>query len=356
MTQEVLPLRFVNTPTVMEVYEAGHKAEALGLDEEDEEKLSDEYDKVDGNEAYYRILFEHLNKGRVEGTVAGNEGLFDWAKKAVQGVIDTIRAFFQWVWNLFGGKSKKVEQKTEQLEKQVKKVGVKSGDIEYPASYVQVWGAAGKPPAALAWMHEKIAKVEKGIDQCSRHSGLIAKYCDKIHSIYSPKIANFGLFKADVEKAIAEHGKTVGALFTSADASNWVGGTKVTVSKEGKVVIARMPGGIKAVKGAKFKTNLTEVEKILSEIASANSKFDDLVKKNAELEDKSIKLMENALNMLKVFATNNTGKAKEVMALMKKVTNNAMATIRAHDLLFTEVLLSATYLVNAALSTGGTKE
>lgn len=117
MRPPVVAKRFVNTPTVFALHEQEFGEDGLEDVEEAKEELSEEYDRVTGNEALYKTVFSYLERnGGVSIHRSGNEGLVDGVKAVIKAVIDFFKGLFRGIYNMFTGGSKTVEDRATKMQ------------------------------------------------------------------------------------------------------------------------------------------------------------------------------------------------------------------------------------------------
>ena len=117
MRPPVVAKRFVNTPTVFALHEQEFGEDGLEDVEEAKEELSEEYDRVTGNEALYKTVFSYLERnGGVSIHRSGNEGLVDGVKAVIKVVIDFFKGLFRGIYNMFTGGSKTVEDRATKMQ------------------------------------------------------------------------------------------------------------------------------------------------------------------------------------------------------------------------------------------------
>lgn len=123
MRPPVVAKRFVNTPTVFALHEQEFGEDGLEDVEEAKEELSEEYDKVTGNEALYKTVFSYLERnGGVSIQRSGNEGLVDGVKAVIKAVIDFFKGLFRGIYNMFNGGSEAVEDRVAKTQARFKLV------------------------------------------------------------------------------------------------------------------------------------------------------------------------------------------------------------------------------------------
>lgn len=351
MSTQALPNRFINSPTVMESYQQEHPESPVDLSDEEVEELSNEYNKVSGNEGYYKLLFEHLRPQQEAITRAGNEGLVSWTKSAIGSFIDAIKKFFKWIWSFFFGKAKQLEKKSEALEDDLKAHGVKDGDIPYPMVYTQLWADPKPVPKNLDWMKTFLAKLNKALDAGIAHAEAMQAFCNNIKSV---------LIVSQSEQRIGDyiknHHNKVHGIFKGFDTS-FVGIAKAIVGDNGKVVIVNNPKLLKKQANPTFKTNVTAVENLRKEADKAAEKFETLLGKTVGLEKNLIKSMEESLTFAQSLnLEKGGGKTEALINKVKRVASDYMVTVKSQDLLFMQLTKGALDIIAAAIATSSKKK
>lgn len=364
MSSQVIPRRFINTPTVGEVYKEEHPEATLDIAEEDVEALSKEYDQADrtGTEGYYKLLFEHIHQAH-KGTphnVAGNEGIVSWVKDMVSGFIEAIKKFFKWVYGWFSGKKEAVEKKATSLSDRLKEHGVKTGDIPYPKSYTDLWGKPTKVPNSLDWMNAALDAVLKAMDESKKHKAEYRKFAEDIQKSLTGSGTPFiSQFKGTLDKRVAAHGKAVQAIFGAKDGqwSQWAGIGLVNVGNDGKVSIS-VKNKILPNKGAQptFKTNTSKVESLRTKMKTILDRWGEQVKDTADLENITLKQMNKSMDWASSVELVNQKAAQAIVAKIKKTVSDMMVTIKAEDNLFVNLTMSGYAILSASVNDSGQKE
>jgi len=351
MSTQALPNRFINSPTVMESYQVEHPESPVDLSDEEVEDLSDEYNKVSGNEGYYKLLFEHMRPQQEAITRSGNEGLVSWTKSAISSFIEGIKKFFKWIWSFFFGKAKQLEKKSENIEDDLKTHGVKSGDIPYPLVYAQLWANPKPVPKNLDWMKTFLTQLNKALDAATDHADAMQNFCNNVKSVL---IISHGTSK--LEDYIKSHNTKVHGIFKGFDKS-FVGASKAIVGENGKVVIVNDPKLLKKQGNPNFTTNVSAVENLRKEANKAAEKFETLLGKTVGLEKNMIKSMEDGLTFAQSLNLEKaTGKTEAIINKLKRVTSDYMVTVKSQDLLFMQLTKGALDIIAATINTSGKKD
>lgn len=355
MSDYVHPLRFVNTPTVKEIWEAenGKEVESESTDAE-VQATSDEYDRVSGNEGFYQLFLKHSPKPMSSRDLySGTESFWDEIKKGVNYVIDSVKKFFKWVYSFFTSKKELVERTKNKLSKVIDVKGVKEGDIAYPALTAAIWNANGKPGSSLSWMSAKITEVDKAISKAMEYKDATKVFVEEVGKAMA-KHGQLHKSKADVDNLVANFSKKVATFFPEGP---FLGLTTVTINKDGKIILKRN-GAIsqKAVQG-KYRTDVSSAKTILKSIEHANEEFGVLTTENMKLETVLIKGLEQSLRTGTNFDNNDKPGAKAVSEKVKSITNVYMANVKTLENVIHKSINAALGVVKSAIpNDSGNKE
>jgi len=357
MTEQALPLRFVNTPTVKEIYEQEHEGEDLGLDDEDVEKLSDEYDRAGSEGYYHRVVFSYLKSQQRSLTdVTGNEGFGEWVKKTVTGFIESVKKFFAWLWSFFGGKKEQVERKAKALDERLKEHGAKTGDIPYAKTYIQAWGSPKPVPASLDWLGGVIDALGKAVGQVESHHTAFKAFVESVKSINYKDGPFISDKKSKLDAEVTKYGNATKSAYGNipvGEWKEWVGIGLISIGKDGKVTVSVnnkiLPQGDKQ---PTFKTNTTQVENLLKKFVIVLEKWDKLSKDQADLEQVVIKQFNNAMSWEDSTDIKNAKSAEEIVKGMKKISNDMILSIKGQANLFANVGTAISTLLDSTVQGG----
>lgn len=328
MSEYVAPLRFVNTPTVLEVWEQG-QAKEPELPEKDEDELSEEYDAkgdVTGTEAYYRFA---IQEARMQPrSVAGNEGFLETIGKGFQLFIDNIKKFFKWVFSFFGNNEAQIERTTTKAEKAIEIKGVSDKPVAYPKNYSRIWEGSGNPGNDIAWVKTSLHKVDTVItSQVQPYLKEVQKYIDDVNSIHS-KVKDGMLSNANEEmlNARAEYRVAINKLFKDGP---FIGGMILSIGDDGKLVGKANPKIAKAKKGAdiKFQPTAQGNLSVLQAARHSNNLAKEATKKITEMENGVIKGLDEAMKLSASLDVKDSASAKVVASNVKSVTTMSIANL-----------------------------
>lgn len=355
MTVSVVAKRFVNTPTVLELYKEEHPGDDLGVNQDQVNTLSDEYDSVTGNEGYslYRTVFERVARP-YEGR-EGTEGFFSWVKDTIASLIEKVKSFFKWIWSLVSSKQKALEMKVSGLKNSLKQKGVKTVPTKYPKGYMDLWGKTTAVPPGLSWMVESINHAKSQIGACETYGKNLETFLESVSKDMRPG------YIYDAKDAIL---KQAADLATS-NAKTFTGGEKgkvkpflgtytVKVDDKGGVHLAvdtKLAGARSKV--AEFTSSVSEVNSILTALDSAFTEMDVLNKRLAKLEASILKDLDL---ILKSTNEGDHGKHKDnvkaVVDTLRDVSSATLATIKQLEQACYKPLTMATTIVTSALGKG----
>ena len=353
MSEYVAPLRYVNTPTVMEVWEQS-QAQEPELPEKEEDDLSKEYDTkgdVTGTEAYYRFA---IQEARMQPrSVAGMEdGFFETIGKGFQAFIDGIKKFFKWVFSFFGNNAAQVERAADKAVKAIDVKGVSDKPVNYPASYTRIWEGSGKPGNDISWVKTSLSKIDDVITkQLEPYLKEVQKYIDDVNSIHTKvKDGMLSNAKDELEKAEAEFVVASNKLFKDGP---FIGGMVIDMSDKGKVVLRvnnRLP---KAKKGVKvtFQPTASGNLAVLQAVRHSNGLSKAAIKKITDMEDNVVKGLNEAMKFSASLDVKDSVGAKLVSSNVKGVTGMAIANLRSVQDLVAKCIRAASDIGCAGVST-----
>lgn len=347
-------LRYVNTPTIKEVWEASNP-ELVESDEAVQE-LADEYDgksdgDVAGKEAYYQLMQRHLQE--VTPNISGNEGLWATIKSGLSIMVENIKKFFKWVFSFFTSKKRATDQATEKLTKVIKEVGVKEGEVPYPKDYPTIWNASGKPGGDITWINAKIGDVGKAIDTTGM--GYIKCLKDYIQKVNGLSISNGQMshgteaFKAAETEFVTHLGKIV-------KAGAFVGGVTLTINPKGRLVAKPTAGVAKATPGLKYKATTGSVNSAITAITNVNKDFGSFTADIVMLENVLIGTLNKAMEVSKQLELDNPMSVKKITDDVKQIVNTALANIKTLETIFFKAINSALSVATAAVDKPSKKE
>lgn len=346
MATPVVLQRFINTPTVMELYEEENKGADLGVDDKVVDDLSDEYNEVTGNEGYYKLLFAHMQTPHANCSVAGNEGLLGWVKDGIKALITGVKNFFKWLWSFFTSKKVAVEQKAENLEEALSKHGVKKDEIQYPVAAAVLWASPQKMPASLDWMKAALDKLDTAMGKGETYVKEVQSFVEAAGKLQVK--AFISEHKTQYDKLLTAHIAAVSKLFTTGD---FVGGTKSSVGDGGKVKIDQNAKVLKTADG-KFKTTDTQVRDLLKEVLSLNKRFDSLLKTSVTLEAVFVKQLNTSMEWAWTVELKDQKAADSIITGVKQAVTNAMATIKVLENTFFRAISSGLTILDATVAKG----
>lgn len=347
MSQYVHPLRFVNTPTIKEIWEAEHgkEVESESSDEEVQE-LSDEYDKTTGTEGFYQLFLKHSQQPMNNRDLfSGNEGFWDGIKKGIAFVSDSIKKFFKWLFSFFTSKKELVERTKNKLSKIIDIKGVKEGDISYPATTMVIWNASGKPGNSLSWMNNKITEIDKVIASSIEYKDATKVFIGEIGKALS-KHGQLHKAKPDIDGLVEGFNKKMKEIFKEGP---FIGLTTLTVNKENKIVLKRNPNIPQKAFKATYRTDVSTAKTILKSVEHANEEYGNLTTENVLLEDTLVKNLDLALRTGTNFSDGDHAAAKAVSEKVKKVMNTTMANLKTLENIIHKSINAGLAVVKAAV-------
>lgn len=326
--------RAINTPTLLEEYEADQKGYDQFADEDTVITLSREHDRVQGNEAFYKVLLDNLS---TPASVTGNEGFMSTVKAGVNKVIEVVKSFFKWLFSFFGGKKEVASRKAETLGLDLNKHGVKKGEVKYPSNYDFIYNLDGKPHNNLGWMTAALTEVQQTIKD-------IKKYVTHVEQASSAITRGLsGNETATVSVAIDTfYGGTADCFrITKPDTPTALfGPVKIKLGTLGKLHEATLVRLI--TKDSGFQTSLQEVTKHLAQHNTVLTDANAMVKKTAELEGALVKMLKG------ISETTNKTDAEHLQGMVRTV----MANIKLVETHVFKALTASASILSASLDKG----
>ena len=345
MTTSVLPLRFINTPTVLELYEQEHQGDKLGVAEEDVDKLSDEYNTVAGNEGYYQLLFQH-SKAPYSGSRTGNEGLLETARAGIKKVIESVKAFFKWLFSFFVSKKKIAEDKIEDLKQLLDKNGIKQTDVTYPSSAGVLWASKAKIPATLDWVVKALTALG---DDITKGETYLKETRTFIEAAGKLQVKGFlAEHKSRYDKLLTEHVASVTKLFS---AKTFSAGSVTTVEKTGKVRVNKSDTVGKAG-GGTYKTNDTQVRALFKTLEGLNERFEKQVNAATSLEALLVKQLETGVTWAFTLDQKDKPAGESIVGGVKRAVTDAMGTIKQLNTAYFQAISSGLGILEASVDKG----
>lgn len=308
--------RFINTPTVLEEYEADQQAYSAVIAGDAPLRLSREHDLVDGNETLYRAL---LTRFPIQTPVEGNEGFLSSIKAGVSALIKAVRDFFKWLWEFFTGRQARLENKTENLEHDLKERGVKSSDINYPLSVFDLYPKTTRPETSLLWLEAEIGAIGKAITK-------VESYLD-VTRAFSQAAVSGTVKGTDLDSYL----KTVKEAFVEGHA--FFGPHTLKVSQDGRITTVKLPRDSRNAPGI-FRTSLTQVQHLLDEVKGLQNKLDTMLTKSVALEQGLLKALGKVqeppqLEAVKLHVRTSMGSIKELETALFRGTGAALNILKA---------------------------
>lgn len=319
-----IPLRYVVAPAVAQLYEEDKEGFDAVTEEPVLAKLSNENDQVSGLEHIYGYILNNRPTAPVMfDDVSGSEGFIDTIKSSVSSAIKAVKDFFKWIWSFFGSKKKIIENKAEDIAKQVDAHGAKDGDIPYPKSVAFIYLKAGKPEPNINWLSTAITNAAKAIDKTIKYAALLKGLSESAHkSLLNETTA---INYTDINE---EFNKEVATAFgiTGAKAISLLSLDDLTF-KDGRFAYHINIQSQRNASGAVFHTTTSQLQTYVKEYHALEGKLDDMTKEVHALEGKFIKTLENQL-LVAGRLTKSTPQAKKSVDDTRALVRSAMANIK----------------------------
>lgn len=340
--------RFINTPTLLEEYQADQKGYDEVVSEDATIALSREYDRVDGNEEFYKAIFSHIALPSV-AVVSGNEGFFEGVKKAVDVVIQAVKDFFKWLFTFFTGKKEVVTRKTETFELDVDKHGVNTGEIPYPRDYADIYDKPTKPDGGLGWMSRAMTDCETAMNHVGMYIGVLQSASNTLtaDNLMLGKDAGAN-FKA-ANKKILDATKTALNIKAFNESTVFFGMNDFKMDENGK--LHEVPSPPNPAKDPKFRTDQSEVRSLLKKHKALIEKADEMVQHSVRLEKEFIKTLNSELELSKKASASDvpyTSTVSEVQSILR----NAMANLKLMEVIIFRAVFASLSILKATVKKG----
>lgn len=326
--------RAINTPTLLEEYEADQKGYDQFADEDTVITLSREHDRVQGNEAFYKVLLNNLS---TPTSVTGNEGFMSTLKAGANKAIEVVKSFFKWLFSFFGGKKEATAHKAKNTALALDKHGVKDGEVAYPASYISIYNAAGKPQNNLGWMPSAFDHVKDTVANLKKYAALVeTTVTSAVRELNAKQSGN-------VSAVITEFYKDTPACFgiKGVDVTGTLLGTsQVKFTSHGKM--ERVPSNRPLFKDSVFKTNLSETTKLLHQHKVILDTTDTMLEKTTALEDSLTKVLKS------IYDTTDKASADAIQTMVRTV----MANIKSIETSVFRGLAAGESILSSAVNKG----
>lgn len=340
--------RFINTPTLLEEYHEDQKGYDQAVSEDLAVALSREYDRVDGNEEFYKAIFSHMTLPSV-AVVSGNEGFFEGIKKAIDVVIQAVKDFFKWLFTFFTGKKEVVTRKAETLALDIDKHGVNTDEIPYPRDYTDIYDKPTKPDAGLAWMSRAMADCETAMNHVGMYIGVLQAASNSLtaDNLVLGKDAGAN-FKA-ANKKILDATKTALNIKAFNESTVFFGLNDFKMDESGK--LHELPSPPNPAKDPKFRTDQSEVLGLMKKHKALVEKADDMMKHSVKLEKEFIKTLNRELELSKKAAGKDTPYTSTV-GEVQTILRNAMANLKLMEVMIFRAVFASLSILKATVKKG----
>lgn len=356
MSEYVNPLRFVNTPTVMEIWEQEHTKEPKEVTPKEKKEVAEEAEtkgSITGTEAYYQWLLDDTQLDFAElADLSGNESFWDTVKNSFNTFIENVKKFFKWVFSFFTSKKRMVDQTTEKLSKTIKVKGVKEGDIAYPKDFALIWNAPGKPGSDISWINGKLGNINDIINKEAKgYTKELRAYIQSLNT----SIANVD--KGQLIKAKEAFDKAETTFLTNLakiiKSGEFLAGSVLEVSKNGKLLTKANPKVVKGAKKVTFKTTVSVVETVLKNVQHTNELYGEFTKEVTELEDVIIKKLNDTLKFGNSIEFKEGNEVKSIIDRTRQTINIAMSNIKLLETVIYKAINAGLNVANAAIKKDG---
>jgi len=351
MTQPVLARRFINTPTVEALYNAENPESVVDAPDDKIDDLSDEYDKVSGNEClYYQYVFSHIPRQKNLDSVEGTEGFMSWIGDMVSSLITAVKNFFKWVFSFFTGKKEVAARKNKDLIAKLDKNGVRKHFTHYPQGYMNLWASKAKIPANLDWMTKAIADWTAATGKVEEYIKEVGDTARKAEALFTGK--QLSHTKDAMEKLFKEHHDALIKIFGK-DPAPYIGGTTVSITSHGKLSLKADPDLLESDKNAGFISSETTTRSVAKSLDTMNTKFQGMITKSVELEKVFIKGLNTSLAFSKKAEAEDQAAAKAIAHSLEEIIRNGMAGIKLLETLVFKVYNTASSIVSSSIDVKG---
>lgn len=342
--------RFINTPTLLEEYNADQKGYDDLIDEDTKFALSKEYDKVSGNEQFYQAIFSHVSLPNVT-VVSGNEGFMEQIKKGVSSLIQAVKDFFKWIFSFFTGKKEIAKRKQLDLRLKIEKDGVTTEEVQYPLDYTDIYNKKGKTDNNLAWMPLALNDCEKAIDRVENYIKVLESASKEMteglmHTDTSDKVAKLAKMLPDtVEKSRAALG-----IAKLNEPAVFFGLNDFQMDPAGK--LKELPDPPNQTKNPKFRTDQTQVVTLLTLQEKMLKSAEGMMENSVKLEKSFLRELNTLAKVSEDLKFGNNPELKKVAGELQAFVRNAMANLKMMELIIFRTAFGALSILNATARKG----
>ena len=340
--------RFINTPTLLEEYNADQKGYSDAIDEDTKFELSKEYDRVSGNEEFYQAIFSHVSLPEVS-VVSGNEGFLDKVKKGVEVVIQAVKDFFKWLFSFFTGKKEAVNRKTKSLELDIEKNGINTGEIHYPLDYMDIYDKLTKPEASLSWMSSAFHDCGEAMKRVALYVGILQGACKSLTDMSAPTNNGPVQLKETINKIVSLGMGTLSIKGFNVS-TPFFASHDFKMDQNGK--LHEVPSPPNQAKNPTFRTNQTEVLRLFKEHKALMNNAEDLMEFTVKLEKDFIKALNKELEKTKKADSDKNSHYVSTISDLQTIMRNGMANIKLLELTIFKGLFASLSILNATVNKG----
>lgn len=342
--------RFINTPTLLEEYNDDQKGYDQVIDGDTVIELHREYTAVQGNEEFYKVLLTNL-VSPAPLDVVGNEGFMDTLKKGATSVIQAVKDFFKWLFSFFTGKKEIANRKVIELELKLEKNGVIEDEINYPASYTNVYDKTGITANNLAWMPGALEDVAKAMARMGHYCQAVEKGVGNIETaaLLAGSKVDPSMLKVLVEEFVEGTRKALEIKEINKPVT-FFGLCDIQMDAQGK--LKELPDPPNTTKNPKFRTDLTQVRSLLGKQKLLTTNADTMLNNSVKLEKVFITALNKTLEKAKG-ADETEGKAftktaEEVQELVRHV----MANVKLLEMAVFRAIFASSDILSATVKKG----
>lgn len=335
--------RSINTPTLLEEYNADQKGYDSVISDGVVTDLTLEQETVTGNEVFYKAILGHVTPQDTPD-VSGNESFMDTLKKGAANVTQAVKDFFKWLFSFFTGKKEIAIRKAETLVLNIDKHGVSTNEIPYPSNYTDIYNKVGIPANNLGWM-------PGALEECGKAIGRVNSYCAEVEKA----VTGFS-GKATVEElkektrtfvAGAQHALGIPKLN---DPAKFFGLVDVQMDNDGK--LKELPDPPNSAKDPKFRTDQTQVLGLLKQHKELVSAAEKMVENSSRLEKTFIKALNKSFDEAKASDQSAGGSYSKAVGEVQEVVRYAMANLKMMETAVFKAIAGSISILSATANKG----
>lgn len=340
--------RFINTPTLLEEYNADQKGYDQVIDDDVVVDLSREYDRVGGNEEFYKAIFSHVSLPDV-AVVSGNEGFMASVLKGMSSVMQAVKDFFKWLFTFFTGKKEVSKRKTNSLELAINANGVSTDEIPYPPSYLNVYNKQGITDNNLGWMSGAFDDCLKAVKRVETYIKAVESKIESMTPALMERGAQGGSELNACAAELVKAGQDALGIEKLGAPHTFYGLVDIQMDKEGK--LKELPDPPNTTKNPKFRTDQVQVWALLKKHQELLKAADAMMQESVKLEKVFIKRLNKDMENIRKRDQVENATFSRTVSQIQAVLRHIMANLK-----LTQTIVFRTVFASLAILSATTKK